>query len=175
MCIWPWIEERTLAEAQALHARFPQPGQRPSLFGVPVAIKDCFDVAGYPTTCGSRFYAEKNGIARADSTRGCAAAPGRRRDHGQDPSASAGLRHHRREQRLRRLRSAARSTATHRRLVQRERRQRAGGLGSGRHRHRYRGFHPRAGGALRAGRLSLHPRPRRRPNMGRRGASRGLV
>jgi Asp-tRNA(Asn)/Glu-tRNA(Gln) amidotransferase A subunit family amidase len=33
-----------------------------------VAVKDCFDVAGYPTTCGSRFYAEKNGIARADST-----------------------------------------------------------------------------------------------------------
>jgi Asp-tRNA(Asn)/Glu-tRNA(Gln) amidotransferase A subunit family amidase len=61
-------QERTLGEAQALHARFPQPGQRPPLFGVPVAVKDCFDVAGYPTTCGSRFYAEKNGIARADST-----------------------------------------------------------------------------------------------------------
>ena len=60
-------QERTLAEAQALHARFPQPGQRPPLFGVPVAVKDCFDVAGYPTTCGSRFYAERNGIARADS------------------------------------------------------------------------------------------------------------
>jgi Asp-tRNA(Asn)/Glu-tRNA(Gln) amidotransferase A subunit family amidase len=58
-------QERTLAEAEALNDRFPQ--QRPALFGVPVAIKDCFDVAGYPTTCGSRFYAEKNGIARADS------------------------------------------------------------------------------------------------------------
>jgi Asp-tRNA(Asn)/Glu-tRNA(Gln) amidotransferase A subunit family amidase len=58
-------QERTLAEAEALKARFPQ--QRPPLFGVPVGIKDCFDVAGYPTTCGSRFYAEKNGIARADS------------------------------------------------------------------------------------------------------------
>jgi Asp-tRNA(Asn)/Glu-tRNA(Gln) amidotransferase A subunit family amidase len=58
-------QERTLAEAKALNTRFPQ--QRPPLFGVPVGIKDCFDVAGYPTTCGSRFYAEKNGIARADS------------------------------------------------------------------------------------------------------------
>jgi aspartyl-tRNA(Asn)/glutamyl-tRNA(Gln) amidotransferase subunit A len=57
--------ERTLAEAEALSTRFPE--QRPPLFGVPIAIKDCFDVAGYNTTCGSRFYAEKNGIARADS------------------------------------------------------------------------------------------------------------
>src|ERR1700691_5685459 len=61
-------QERTLAEAEALSARFPLPEQRPALFGVPVAIKDCFDVAGFPTTCGSRFYAGKLGIAQADST-----------------------------------------------------------------------------------------------------------
>ena len=42
-------------------------------------------------------------------SRGCAAAPGRRRDHGQDPFAPAGVRHHRREQRIRQLRSAPRS------------------------------------------------------------------
>ena len=59
--------ERTMAEAEALSTRFPDAEKRPILFGVPVAIKDCFDVAGYPTTCGSRFYAEKNGIAQADS------------------------------------------------------------------------------------------------------------
>src|SRR5580704_10197652 len=61
-------QERTLAEAEGLTARFPQPEKRPALFGVPVGIKDCFDVAGYPTTCGSRFYAAKLGIARTDST-----------------------------------------------------------------------------------------------------------
>jgi Asp-tRNA(Asn)/Glu-tRNA(Gln) amidotransferase A subunit family amidase len=59
--------ERVLAEAKALHARFPDPEQRPPLFGVPIGVKDCFDVAGYPTTCGSHFYADKNGIAAADS------------------------------------------------------------------------------------------------------------
>jgi aspartyl-tRNA(Asn)/glutamyl-tRNA(Gln) amidotransferase subunit A len=61
-------QDRTLAEAEALGARFPKPEERPALFGAPVAIKDCFDVAGFPTTCGSRFYAEKLGMARADST-----------------------------------------------------------------------------------------------------------
>jgi Asp-tRNA(Asn)/Glu-tRNA(Gln) amidotransferase A subunit family amidase len=59
--------ERLLEEAEALPSRFPDPSQRPPLFGVPIGIKDCFDVAGYPTTCGSHFYAEKNGIAAADS------------------------------------------------------------------------------------------------------------
>jgi Asp-tRNA(Asn)/Glu-tRNA(Gln) amidotransferase A subunit family amidase len=59
--------ERVLTQAEALPARFPDPAQRPPLFGVPIGVKDCFDVAGYPTTCGSHFYADKNGIAAADS------------------------------------------------------------------------------------------------------------
>jgi Asp-tRNA(Asn)/Glu-tRNA(Gln) amidotransferase A subunit family amidase len=59
--------ERVLAEAEALPARFPDPARRPPLYGVPIGVKDCFDVAGYPTTCGSHFYAQKNGIAATDS------------------------------------------------------------------------------------------------------------
>ena len=37
------------------------------LAGVPISIKDCFDVAGYPTSSGSRFYQEQSGIRTADS------------------------------------------------------------------------------------------------------------
>ena len=59
--------ERVLAEEASLAARFADSQKRPLLFGVPVAIKDCFDVEGYPTTCGSHFYAEKHGVARTDS------------------------------------------------------------------------------------------------------------
>src|SRR5277367_2784890 len=59
--------ERTLAEAAALPERFPGQEARPLLYGLPVSLKDCFDLAGFPTTCGSRFYAGRNGIAREDS------------------------------------------------------------------------------------------------------------
>jgi Asp-tRNA(Asn)/Glu-tRNA(Gln) amidotransferase A subunit family amidase len=57
----------TIAEAAALHDRFPDPATRPPLYGLPVSLKDCFDLAGFSTTCGSRFYAAHNGVAPADS------------------------------------------------------------------------------------------------------------
>ena len=162
-------QERILAEAEALSARFPEPEQRPPLFGVPVAVKDCFDVAGYPTTCGSHFYAEKNGIAAADSTvaarlrQAGAVIMGKTHLHqlaygitGENNEYGDCL-------------QPRESAGTHRRLVQRKRGQRAGGLGGCRDRHRYRRLHPRAGGALRVGRLSLYARTRRRARRGRAG------
>ncbi len=81
------------------------------LWGIPISLKDCFDLAGFPTSCGSAFYKEQNGTAATDSAVAATPARRRRRHHRQDPPAPARLRHHRREQRLRRLR-AARATPT---------------------------------------------------------------
>jgi aspartyl-tRNA(Asn)/glutamyl-tRNA(Gln) amidotransferase subunit A len=58
--------EKVREEAGTLPRRFPH-AAKPLLYGAPVSIKDCFDVAGFPTTLGSRFYAERNGVAREDS------------------------------------------------------------------------------------------------------------
>lgn len=62
----------TLAEAERAEAMPAGEGGafgdgRPLLWGVPVAVKDCFDLAGAPTSCGTKFYREKNGIAERDS------------------------------------------------------------------------------------------------------------
>jgi Asp-tRNA(Asn)/Glu-tRNA(Gln) amidotransferase A subunit family amidase len=40
---------------------------RPAFWGLPVSVKDCFDLAGAPTTCGVEFYREFNGRAAQDS------------------------------------------------------------------------------------------------------------
>jgi Asp-tRNA(Asn)/Glu-tRNA(Gln) amidotransferase A subunit family amidase len=44
-----WLE----AEAAALEERHPDPAARPPLFGVPVGVKDIFNVDGLPTRAGS--------------------------------------------------------------------------------------------------------------------------
>jgi Asp-tRNA(Asn)/Glu-tRNA(Gln) amidotransferase A subunit family amidase len=37
------------------------------LWGVPVSLKDCFDLTGFPTSCGSAFYRDHHGVATSDS------------------------------------------------------------------------------------------------------------
>jgi len=59
--------ERTLKDASVLPSRFAA-NPKPSLYGLPISLKDCFDLEGFSTSCGSKFYAAKNGIARADSS-----------------------------------------------------------------------------------------------------------
>jgi len=61
----------SLRRAEQLPQLFPQlspdPKNRPALYGVPISIKDCFDVAGSITTCASRFYAQHNPPAQKNS------------------------------------------------------------------------------------------------------------
>ena len=46
---------RVMAEARALLEQYPQPGQRPPLFGIPIGVKDIFHAAGLPTRAGSNL------------------------------------------------------------------------------------------------------------------------
>jgi Asp-tRNA(Asn)/Glu-tRNA(Gln) amidotransferase A subunit family amidase len=40
---------------------------RSALWGLPISVKDCFDLAGAPTSCGVHFYRDRNGKAAHDS------------------------------------------------------------------------------------------------------------
>lgn len=40
---------------------------RDILWGLPISLKDCFDLAGAPTSCGTTFYRDGNGRANEDS------------------------------------------------------------------------------------------------------------
>jgi aspartyl-tRNA(Asn)/glutamyl-tRNA(Gln) amidotransferase subunit A len=56
-----------LNRAEQLPQLFPDKPSRPPLYGIPISIKDCFDVTGTITTCGSRFYAQHNPPAPKNS------------------------------------------------------------------------------------------------------------
>lgn len=67
--LWQDAEWSRRELASALERRAAA-GDRTSgleLAGVPVSLKDCFDLAGTRTTLGSRFYAERNPVAQTDS------------------------------------------------------------------------------------------------------------
>ena len=57
----------SLHRAEQLPNLYPDPQNRPSLYGISISIKDCFDVAGSVTTCASRFYAQLNPPAAKNS------------------------------------------------------------------------------------------------------------
>lgn len=56
----------TLGEADRVHKEFAARA-KPPLFGLPISLKDCFDLQGFRTTAGTRFYSEKNNPAAKDS------------------------------------------------------------------------------------------------------------
>ena len=60
------LEDAARAQAREAEQQLERREARGSLHGVPVTIKDSFDMAGLPTTCGSRFFADRR--APADST-----------------------------------------------------------------------------------------------------------
>ena len=68
-----WRDPRwTLNEAAHADSRPPGSGGnfgdgRANLWGIPVSAKDCFDLAGTPTSSGVKFYAALNGAAVPDS------------------------------------------------------------------------------------------------------------
>ncbi len=53
--------------AQATTLEALAPTKRPPLYSIPISLKDCFDLRGYITTCGSRFYADHTPAATQDS------------------------------------------------------------------------------------------------------------
>lgn len=59
--------EAARAQAMPRGGNGPFGDGRPALWGIPISVKDCFDLAGAPTTCGVRFYRELNGEAATDS------------------------------------------------------------------------------------------------------------
>jgi aspartyl-tRNA(Asn)/glutamyl-tRNA(Gln) amidotransferase subunit A len=68
-----WQDETwTMAEAARAEA-VPRDGGglfgdgRSPLWGLPISVKDCFDLAGAPTSCGVRFYRDLLGPATQDS------------------------------------------------------------------------------------------------------------
>ena len=64
--------EWTRAEARRVEAMprgegGPCGDGRSALWGIPISVKDVFDMAGTPTSCGVRFYRDLNGKAANDS------------------------------------------------------------------------------------------------------------
>jgi Asp-tRNA(Asn)/Glu-tRNA(Gln) amidotransferase A subunit family amidase len=68
-----WRDEAwTMAEAQRISAMPRHEARdfadgRPALWGIPISVKDCFDLAGSPTSSGTKFYRDLHGIATHDS------------------------------------------------------------------------------------------------------------
>lgn len=70
----PNRRERLLAEARALLERYPNPAERPVLFGAFLAVKDIFHVDGFVTRAGSQLPPELFAGEEAETVRALRAA-----------------------------------------------------------------------------------------------------
>jgi aspartyl-tRNA(Asn)/glutamyl-tRNA(Gln) amidotransferase subunit A len=59
--------EASRAEAMPRGGGGPFGDGRDALWGLPISVKDCFDLAGAPTSCGVHFYRDLHGPATRDS------------------------------------------------------------------------------------------------------------
>jgi aspartyl-tRNA(Asn)/glutamyl-tRNA(Gln) amidotransferase subunit A len=63
-----WTRAEALrAEAARSSSGGPFGDGRSALWGLPISVKDCFDLAGSPTSCGIHFYRDRDGQASQDS------------------------------------------------------------------------------------------------------------
>jgi len=60
-------QDAAWTRAEAVRAEAMANGGRSPLWGLPVAVKDCFDLAGVPTSLGTKFYRDLLGVAAQDS------------------------------------------------------------------------------------------------------------
>jgi Asp-tRNA(Asn)/Glu-tRNA(Gln) amidotransferase A subunit family amidase len=51
----PDRRKRLHSDLKKLHLQYPEPGLRPPLFGIPVGVKDLYQVNGFPTRAGSKL------------------------------------------------------------------------------------------------------------------------
>ncbi|MGD0629672.1 MAG: amidase [Terracidiphilus sp.] len=61
------LAEAARAEAMPRGVSGPFGDGRGALWGLPVSVKDCFDLAGAPTSCGVHFYRDLHGESAQDS------------------------------------------------------------------------------------------------------------
>jgi Asp-tRNA(Asn)/Glu-tRNA(Gln) amidotransferase A subunit family amidase len=59
-------QDAAWSRTEAGRLRREEIADRP-LWGVPVSLKDCFDLEGFRTSCGAAFYREEHGVAGRDS------------------------------------------------------------------------------------------------------------
>ncbi|HOX12842.1 MAG TPA: amidase [Spirochaetia bacterium] len=70
----PGRRERLLAEARALAARYPDPSERPPLYGLLVGVKDIFNAEGFETRAGSRLPPDELGGPESEALKALKAA-----------------------------------------------------------------------------------------------------
>ncbi len=150
-------EEGTLRQAEGVDRRVAS-GERLPLAGVPLAVKDNINVAGRPSTAGSRILAGLRLAGRRDLRRPPRRGGRGRRRQDELRRVRDGLVE--RELRLRARAQSLGSVACAGRLVRRLGRRRGRARGAARDRDRHRRLRPPAGGPVRARRVEAHVRAR---------------